>query len=310
MLLLWRKMKMRTVRTDGLLYYADDLVSNGCLVYSYAPDAKEPIVFAHYEHEHTLPHPIHYLNESRMCKLFVYLAGEFDFMDQNTVYHPACGDVIMARSHEQYTTCFYKQSHVDYYEIAFPMEFFERVTFPNPCRTPFFDREAEAGNLLVLPQGYGDRLIDKLQEIEWYIANRHAHVDLQSYALILQIMEIVHAGIAGEIEPGRSTHIPDKLRSAIDYIHANYLTMDGIGEVAEYCGVTNTYLSRIFKAALHCTPNEYLNNLRISYAKYLLDNGRTLTEACYMSGFSNYTYFITKFKLLSGVTPSKFQKRN
>ena len=45
MLLLWRKMKMRTVRTDGLLYYADDLVSNGCLVYSYAPDAKEPIVF-------------------------------------------------------------------------------------------------------------------------------------------------------------------------------------------------------------------------------------------------------------------------
>lgn len=300
---------MPAVRTDGVLYYADDLVSSGCLIYSYAPDAREPIVFAHYEHEHTIPHRIHYLNESRMCKLFIYLAGNFDFLNHNTAYHPEYGDVILARSHEEYTTCFYSPSHVDYYEIALPMEFFEKVSFPNPCRAPFFDREEEKGNVLVLPKGSGDRMIDKLREIEWLIRQGNERVDLLAYSYVLQIMEIVHGGVMGADVQRQSVHVPDKLRSAIDYIHAHYLTMTGIGEVTQHCHVTNTYLSRVFKSVLNCTPNEYMNSLRISHAKYMLGNGSTLTEACYMSGFSDYNYFITKFKQVAGTTPRKFQKR-
>lgn len=300
---------MPTVRTDGLLYFADDLVTAGRLIYSYAPRAQEPIVFAHYEHEHTIPHPIHYLNESRMCKVFIYLAGDFDFLMGDTVYHPEYGDVILARSHEQYTTCFYSPSHVDYYEIALPMEFFERVDFPNPCRAPFFERAEGQSNVLVLPKGSGDRMTDKLREIEWLIQSGNERVDLLAYSYVLQIMEIVHEGVMGAQTQRQTVHVPDKLRSAIDYIHAHYLTMDGVGEVTEHCGVTNTYLSRIFKNALDCTPNEYINSLRISHAKYLLGNGSSLTEACYLSGFSNYTYFITKFKQVAGTTPRKFQKR-
>ena len=102
--------------------------------------------------------------------------------------------------------------------------------------------------------------------------------------------------------------IPQSLKMALNYIHANYTSLTGIEEVAAHCSITGTYLARIFKKFLLCTPNAYVSNLRISHAKYLLNAGKNITEACFDSGFTNYTYFISKFKASTGTTPANFKK--
>lgn len=290
-------------------YVRPDLVKNWCLVHSYAPEAEEPVVFAHYEHEHRIPHRVIYSNRPQMCKVFICLSVDFDFISGNSVYRPAYGDVMLARADEEYTTCFYSQSHVDYYDISFPVEFFALAAQPNPCYVPFFDQTAEGCWQMTLSNAGRERMIGKLREIENLIESQSPHVDVLAYAYILQIMELIAANAEGGGELVPATRIPDKLKSAIDYIHAHYLIIISIAEVAAHCGVTNTYLSRIFKHALSCTPNEYVTNLRISHAKYLLGSGSSLTEACYLSGFNNYNYFITKFKSIAGVTPAQFKKR-
>ena len=53
---------------------------------------------------------------------------------------------------------------------------------------------------------------------------------------------------------------------------------------------------------------KYMTKQRISYAKYLLANGESVTDACFKSGFNNYNYFISKFKSIIGTTPAKFKK--
>ena len=54
-------------------------------------------------------------------------------------------------------------------------------------------------------------------------------------------------------------------------------------------------------------PFTNLDDDTIAHAKELLLDGLSATEACYGAGFNCYTYFITKFKEETGITPAKFR---
>ena len=121
--------------------------------------------------------------------------------------------------------------------------------------------------------------------------------------------------LADLVEKERSTEsatkkIPQMLARAMQYISERYTEIRGAEEVALYLGISTTYLSRLFGRVLGCTTTDYLNRLRISHAKDLLLSNRSVTEACYAAGFGSYTYFITKFKEETGITPAKFRVKN
>jgi len=50
------------------------------------------------------------------------------------------------------------------------------------------------------------------------------------------------------------------------------------------------------------TINYYIRHKKISKSKELLQNGATVTEACFQSGFNNTSYFIKAFREIVGVT--------
>ncbi len=56
--------------------------------------------------------------------------------------------------------------------------------------------------------------------------------------------------------------------------------------------------------------NDYVNILRIEYAKKLIAfEDVKVTTVCEASGYSDYDYFIKKFKELTGVSPSEYKKK-
>ncbi len=67
-----------------------------------------------------------------------------------------------------------------------------------------------------------------------------------------------------------------------------------------------TYISRQFKKHTGLTLRTYILDKRISLAKTLLASGKSVTEACYLSGFSDYANFIRSFKKQVGVSPGKY----
>ena len=97
---------------------------------------------------------------------------------------------------------------------------------------------------------------------------------------------------------------------AASYISENFRSIDSLASVAAYCGVTQSYLSRVFRDELGIKPNEYLRRRRLEYAKTLLLNGYDVTSACYNSGFCDYSHFIQVFRAAEGTTPLSFQKNN
>lgn len=279
------------------------IAASYCMTCSYAKQAKDPISFVHYTHDHPVTSRVTYARNSDMCTLYFFLEGKFGFLVKDVLYNPDYGNVMIFRNYEEYTSVFYTDSHVDYYEIEFPASFFEAVEVPKLFQP--FPREKESH--MLIPDKYSSELVlDQLKQTEKLILSNHEQQELLVYANILQILGILASqSLQKEIPAAR---IPPKLKQAVEYIHSNYTTLSGIGEVAAVCNITTTYLSRMFQKAFQCTPNEYLSRLRISRAKYLLSTGCTLTDACYRSGFNNYTYFISKFKSITGITPAKFKE--
>ena len=92
---------------------------------------------------------------------------------------------------------------------------------------------------------------------------------------------------------------------AIDYISENFANAITLDELSALCGLSKYHFIRVFKQVTGDTPNEYVNKIRLKYAKQLLLKGANVTEAATASGFSDTHYFSNCFKKYEGCRPSK-----
>ena len=93
------------------------------------------------------------------------------------------------------------------------------------------------------------------------------------------------------------------------YINRNYHNEDlSISEVANGLGVSQTYLTRLFKRELKMTFADYLTNVRIKNAIILMrDPSLKLYEIAEMIGYSTEHYFSNVFKKQVGISPEDYK---
>ena len=65
----------------------------------------------------------------------------------------------------------------------------------------------------------------------------------------------------------------------------------------------------LFKKATHLTFTDFVNQYRINQAKKLLLQDKTVTEACYESGFENLSHFNKTFKKFTSQNPGRFKRK-
>ena len=70
--------------------------------------------------------------------------------------------------------------------------------------------------------------------------------------------------------------------------------------------ISRYYMMRLFKSETGYTIGSYINYRRLLLAKSLISDGASLTEACFQSGFKDYSTFSRACKTHFGETPKKF----
>ena len=99
-----------------------------------------------------------------------------------------------------------------------------------------------------------------------------------------------------------------EVSQAISYIEKHYDSKISLASIADYVGLSSSYLCRVFKEETGLNINTYINNLRMSKAVVLLGNKNSyIKEVAVSVGFDDQLYFSRLFKKYYGVTPSQYR---
>jgi AraC family transcriptional regulator len=101
-----------------------------------------------------------------------------------------------------------------------------------------------------------------------------------------------------------------KLRAAVDYIHANLDANLTLEQIAGAAHLSAYHFSRQFKAATGMPPHQYVIARRVERAQRLMQHGdeSSLAEIAIRAGFSDQSQFSNHFKRVAGVTPMQFRR--
>lgn len=97
------------------------------------------------------------------------------------------------------------------------------------------------------------------------------------------------------------------IKPALEYLKANiYSPTLRIDKLHSLCGISDTYLRRIFKERFRIAPQEYVLTSRLTHAKSILDSGDfdSIKEVSELVGYTDPLYFSKAFKKLYGYSPS------
>lgn len=95
---------------------------------------------------------------------------------------------------------------------------------------------------------------------------------------------------------------------AMDYIQKNITRTILPKDVAAFIGISEDYLSRLFKKETGLTLSDYIMQKKCDVAKYMLVNSSaSCSDISTFLGFSSSSHFIKRFKEKNGLTPTAFR---
>ena len=100
------------------------------------------------------------------------------------------------------------------------------------------------------------------------------------------------------------------IHAALLYMHMHFRENPKLSEVAKIAHYNTSHFSFIFHKELGTTYCDYLNMLKISYAKELLiSTSLKVADICYECGFTSHSNFLRLFKEKLGLSPMQYRKR-
>jgi two-component system, response regulator YesN len=98
------------------------------------------------------------------------------------------------------------------------------------------------------------------------------------------------------------------MRRIESYVERHYRRDLPVKEVADFVGLSPNYFSHLFKQERGMSFVDYLNAVRIAAACRLLEeSGLKVYEIAEEVGFTDYKYFSTVFRKVTGESPTKYR---
>jgi transcriptional regulator GlxA family with amidase domain len=105
-------------------------------------------------------------------------------------------------------------------------------------------------------------------------------------------------------------HSDDKIRAIEEYLRGHYDADLSIDFLAGRSGMSARNFIRRFKTATGSLPGAYIQMLRMSAARELLERGAaSIQTVCAKAGYADVAFFRSLFKRHTGMTPAEYRRR-
>lgn len=120
-------------------------------------------------------------------------------------------------------------------------------------------------------------------------------------------LKVIKMAPAGKV---KSSSNEQPIQTALLYMHIHFRENPTLSEVAKITHYNVSHFSSTFHKEMGTTYCDYLNRLKISYAKELLIcTNLKISDICNECGFTSHSNFLRLFKENSGLSPMQFRKQ-
>ena len=154
-------------------------------------------------------------------------------------------------------------------------------------------------------------LCEKLHALSeaWEVLRGREDGDIAALSLLWQMTALLQAPATEDLAL-RAPLPPRRLIAAVQYMQDNFSTKVLLADLARTANMSVSNFSAVFHRMYGMPPMEYLLQLRLQHATYLLRHTDekiiTVSEEC---GFFSNSNFVRAFTLAFGVSPSEYRKK-
>lgn len=144
-----------------------------------------------------------------------------------------------------------------------------------------------------------------------YLIEKYYGTEIGNYAAKMFLVEKgKHSQLTYSIFSAQKNHSDEEIISTQQFIEKNATEKLVVSRLAENVAMAERTFIRRFKNATGNTPSEYIQRVKVEFAKKLLENTMTsIKEICYETGYEDHTYFRNIFKKYTGLTPVEYKKQ-
>lgn len=126
--------------------------------------------------------------------------------------------------------------------------------------------------------------------------------------LLAAVWELVESIMHHPKNNSQKVDTPDFFNQVKKYINENLSEPLSLQSVCAVFGISQTYLSRLFRKYENMSFNEYLTEIRIEKAKQIIEENPNILikNVAEMVGYSDQFYFSRVFRSITGVPPSEY----
>lgn len=151
-----------------------------------------------------------------------------------------------------------------------------------------------------------DHLVQRLERIYAFSANDKPLRKIQLRGILVEVL----LQYFGQLQKHQENNMPLWLESLLVQMQKKENFTRGLSMMYKLSVRSPGHLNRVFRQYLLSTPTEYINNLRLEYAKNLLSTTYlSVIDISMEAGFDNLSHFYHLFKKQMNITPSRFRAK-
>jgi AraC-like DNA-binding protein len=257
----------------------------------------QPVLFENHWHE--------------SMELIYMISGEARFQCNSRSVHGRPGDLILINScdlHGGYLI----SGTVSYHCAIFETELLHNRS-TDICETKYIDPIVNHRIMFRNRIPHDNRITNCIQDLTEEYGQKERGYELAVKGILFRLFALLlrhyqDTPITAE-EYANKKHQLEQLAPVVQYLEENYFREIGVDPMARLANMSRYHFCRSFKSATGRTLSDYVNQIRVNKAEYLLKNSqKNITHIAMDMGYNDINYFSRVFKKYKGQTPTAFRK--
>lgn len=252
----------------------------------------------------------HWHEELQFC---IVTKGNINFNVDGDSIILSEGEGIFINSRQLHQAKNYKGSDCSYICLAFHPDFISSFTgsiINIKYIQPYIDNSRINYCILKNDIKWQSVILNNIFKIYEEYNKKEMGFELQIFILLIEVWNILIKSYFVSFSNDKARNNSLHIKNIISYICDHYMEKIELNDLAKEVNLSKSTCCREFKKYMSCTIFEYIINYRLVVSSDLLTTTNdSISDIAYQCGFGSTSYFIEKFKMKTGVSPSVYRKQ-